>query len=206
MHLVLLGDSIFDNAAYTRGEPDVVSHLRDLLPRSATATLLAVDGAVIANVAAQLRRVPDDATHLVISAGGNDALANSDLLALPVKSTTEALELFRRRSEAFEREYAAMVDAALRHRKPLTLCTIYNGNLGGEEGRIARIALLLFNDAILRTAFARALPVVELRLVCTEPADYANPIEPSGRGGRKIAQAIVQSLAAEARASRVFAA
>jgi hypothetical protein len=31
-HVVLLGDSIFDNAAYTRGEPDVVGHLRDLLP------------------------------------------------------------------------------------------------------------------------------------------------------------------------------
>jgi lysophospholipase L1-like esterase len=204
MHIVLLGDSIFDNASYTRGEPDVVSHLRDLLPRADTATLLAADGAVVANVAAQLRRVPDDATHLVISAGGNDALSNSDLLALPVQSTTEALELFRRRSEAFEEEYAAMAGAALRRKLPVTLCTIYNGNLAPEEARIARIALLLFNDVILRTAFARALRVIELRLVCTEPADYANPIEPSGRGGRKIAQAIVRSVDASTNASRVF--
>jgi hypothetical protein len=33
-----------------------------------------------------------------------------------------------------------------------------------------------------------------LRLVCTEPSDYANPIEPSGSGGRKIALAIAASL------------
>jgi len=35
---------------------------------------------------------------------------------------------------------------------------------------------------------------VDLRLVCTEPSDYANPIEPSGSGGAKIARAIVASL------------
>jgi hypothetical protein len=38
------------------------------------------------------------------------------------------------------------------------------------------------------------LPAIDLRLVCTEPADYANPIEPSGRGGLKIAGAIARSL------------
>jgi hypothetical protein len=31
-HIVLLGDSIFDNAAYTQGESHVVTHLRTLLP------------------------------------------------------------------------------------------------------------------------------------------------------------------------------
>jgi hypothetical protein len=48
--------------------------------------------------------------------------------------------------------------------------------------------------------------VIDLRLVCTEPADYANPIEPSSRGGEKIAQAIMRSLglAAPTEASRVY--
>jgi hypothetical protein len=45
-HVVLLGDSIFDNSRYTRGEPDVVTHLRGVLPAGAQATLLAVDGTV----------------------------------------------------------------------------------------------------------------------------------------------------------------
>jgi hypothetical protein len=30
-HIVLLGDSIFDNAPYTRGGPDVISQVRQLL-------------------------------------------------------------------------------------------------------------------------------------------------------------------------------
>lgn len=30
-HITLLGDSIFDNAACTEGDPDVVTHLRSLL-------------------------------------------------------------------------------------------------------------------------------------------------------------------------------
>ena len=41
-----------------------------------------------------------------------------------------------------------------------------------------------------RAAFARSVPVIDLRLICTEPADYANPIEPSVQGGQKIASAI----------------
>jgi hypothetical protein len=58
------------------------------------------------------------------------------------------------------------------------------------------VALALFNDAIYRIAAEMRLPVLELRLVCTELGDYANPIEPSGQGGRKIARAIVQALGA----------
>jgi hypothetical protein len=44
-HVVLIGDSIFANAAYTRGTaPDVVTHLRRLLPDGTRATLVAIDG------------------------------------------------------------------------------------------------------------------------------------------------------------------
>jgi hypothetical protein len=73
-HVVLLGDSIFDNAAYVRGGPDVVRQLREMLPAGWSATLLAVDGAVTRSVPAQIARLPADATHLVLSVGGNDAL------------------------------------------------------------------------------------------------------------------------------------
>jgi hypothetical protein len=67
--------------------------------------------------------------------------------------------------------------------------------LADRGGLIAGMnALMMFNDVILRTAFERGVPVIDLRLVCTEPSDYANPIEPSGQGGRKIADAIVCAL------------
>jgi hypothetical protein len=101
-HIVLLGDSIFDNAAYTRGQPDVVAHLRSMLPDGWKATLLAVDGATTARLTPQLERVPSDATHLIVSIGGNDALGNIDMLSLPARSTAEALAIFADRVDRFE--------------------------------------------------------------------------------------------------------
>jgi hypothetical protein len=52
----------------------------------------------------------------------------------------------------------------------------------------------VFNDAILRVAAGHRLPVIELQIICTEPEDYANPIEPSGTGGAKIAAAIARGV------------
>ena len=97
MHVALLGDSILDNHAYTKGAPDVAGHLRQLLPGSAQATLCAVDGSTTSDLNLQIGRVPSDTSHIVISIGGNDALLNSDLLSTPVASTTEALSLFAKR-------------------------------------------------------------------------------------------------------------
>ena len=193
-HITLLGDSIFDNRRYTSGAPDVVEHLRDLLPRSWRATLCALDGSTAADLADQLAGVSPDSSHVVISVGGNDALLNSDLLATPVTSTTEALALFGDRIGQFEAVYRSAIDGAVALKRDTTVCTIYNGNLEADVAPLARVALMMFNDVILRVAFELGLRVIDLRLVCTEAADYANPIEPSGSGGRKIAQAIARSL------------
>jgi hypothetical protein len=195
-HIVLLGDSIFDNRAYTGGAPDVLGHLRETLPAPWRATLCAVDGSTAADLPKQFASVPSDASHVVISIGGNDALLNSDLLGAPVNSTAEALSLFGDRIALFEQSYRAAIDGTLAMRRDTTVCTIYNGNLEVREAALARVALMMFNDVILRIAFERSLRVIDLRLVCTESADYANPIEPSGRGGRKIAQAIARSIGA----------
>lgn len=196
-HIVLLGDSIFDNGAYTGREPDVVSHLRAALPGGWRASLCAVDGSTTRNLPAQLERIPPKASHLVVSIGGNDALRHSDLLALPVRSTTEALALFGERVERFEADYRAAIGRVLELDRPTTVCTVYNGNFSDpEHGRLASLALTLFNDAILRAAFDLGLSVIELRLICNEPGDYANPIEPSGPGGLKIARAIARAVGA----------
>ena len=96
-HIVLLGDSIFDNRSYTGGEPDVVTHLNQLLRSPWKATLRAVDGATTNELKSQCPHVPSDTSHIVVSIGGNDALMNSDLLATPVASTAETLALFSER-------------------------------------------------------------------------------------------------------------
>ena len=55
-HIVLAGDSIFDNQSYVKsGEPDVIKQLESLLAKGDKATLLAVDGAEIKDVEEQLK-------------------------------------------------------------------------------------------------------------------------------------------------------
>jgi hypothetical protein len=198
-HVVLLGDSIFDNAAYVGGGPDVVTQLGAALPSGWRATLLAVDGAVIDGVARQLDRLPADATDLVLSVGGNDALGHVGLLDRRARTGAEALTWFGEAAEQFARRYRtllARIAQGRRAQQRVAVCTIYNGNLHEEMRRAATAALGIFNDAITRAAREQRWPVIELRDLCTEPEDYANPIEPSVRGGEKIARAIASLVTA----------
>ena len=157
---------------------------------------------------AQLAALPADATHLVLSVGGNDALMASGLLDEPVYSSADALRLIGASVREFEGRYGAAVAACLAHALPLTVCTIYNGNFPDPDYRArAVVALTVFNDAILRTACAHGLDAIDLRAVCDLPQDYANPIEPSSVGGAKIARAISGVVTGSATpASRLFGA
>jgi hypothetical protein len=195
-HVVLLGDSIFDNAAYVAGAPDVVRQLREALPDGWKATLAAVDGGVVADVPRQLARVPDDATHLVISVGGNDALGQSGILEARAGSVAEVLDRLAAIQSQFRSGYAAMLDRVLQLGLPLAVCTVYDPRYPDPvRRRLSTVALGVINDAIMREAFARKLPLFDLRLICNEDSDFANPIEPSERGGRKIATAIASLVA-----------
>lgn len=196
-HIALLGDSSFDNASYTGKEPDVASHLRALVGPAVAVTLLAVDGSTTQSLAPQLDRIAATVTHAVLSVGGNDALLVAQLLDTPVRSTADALDLFGAAVDEFADNHAHAL-AALAARAPtakLVVCTIYEGNLGLPEGPRARIALKLWNDVIARNARRVGATLIDLRDVVSVPADFANPIEPSGEGGRKIAVAIARACA-----------
>jgi hypothetical protein len=190
-HLVLLGDSILDNAAYVGGGPDVISQVRAILPGRWKASLLAVDGSVTTDVKSQLRKLPADASHIVVSVGGNDALGHTDILDARSRSTAETLERLAEIATDFERRYNAMLDGVLAARRSAAICTIYYPRFPDRRlQRLSTTALTVFNDAILRAGFAAGVPVLDLRLICNEDIDYANAIEPSSHGGEKIARAI----------------
>jgi hypothetical protein len=193
-HLVLLGDSIFDNGSYVKpGEPDVIRQVKMKLPAGWTATLGAVDGAFAGDVAAEMAAMPSDATHLAISAGGNDALDQTHILLEGTTSIASALDRLADVSDQFQTTYHRMVQDVLKRGLPTMLCTIYEGNSPEPfHQRIQATALKVFNDIILREAIIAGLPVLDLRLVCSQPEDYANPIEPSAIGGDKIAAGIVR--------------
>lgn len=193
VHVVLLGDSVFDNSAYVPGAPDVAQQLRERLPSSGRVTLAANDGDVTADVKAQLRQIPADATHLAVSTGGNDALRYSGILDQDASSVGDVLEQLANVRDEFEQNYQTMLDGVMRLGVPTAVCTIYDARfVDPRQRRIASVGLTIFNDCITREASARGIALIDLRVICNEEQDFANEIEPSATGGEKIASTIAK--------------
>jgi lysophospholipase L1-like esterase len=173
--------------------------LQTLLGQGHRVSLLARDGDVLADVVAQVGRLQDlpvPPTRLVVSCGGNDVLGLAGSMQSPVRTVLAAAELLASWQARFRRDYRRMLNVVLSRGLPLAVSTIYDGVPGLAPG--LRTAIAPFNDVILREAAARRLPVLDLRLVCDHPGDYAasSPIEPSAQGARKIAAAIAEMVSA----------
>lgn len=195
-HLVLLGDSIFDNRAYVAGGPAVIDQVQQRVPQGWQATLLAVDGNTAAQIPKQLQRLPEDATHLVLSVGGNDALGCLPQLGAPAVNVVGALATLSAMLATFRQSYTAVMAELLALNKPLMVCTVYDSVPGLTDP--LKAALGMFNDVIVREAIRFGVPVLDLRMICTEPVDYSakSPIEPSSQGGAKLADRLVASVLA----------
>jgi hypothetical protein len=171
-NIVLLGDSIFDNAAYVHGGPDVIRQLNTIVPSDFKATLLAVDGSVTTDVLRQILKIPASATHLIVSVGGNDGLSRADILQRPARSVGDAVEQLAALRAEFCQNYRRMLSTLLALKQPLALCTVYDPHFPDLlMQRLTTTALNIFNDCILWEAITHGLPVIDLRLVCTEPED-----------------------------------
>jgi lysophospholipase L1-like esterase len=192
MHLVLVGDSIIDNAAYiAEGEPDVLHQVRERLGARGGATRLAVDGSVAADVKRQLGGLPSHATHLFVSVGGNDALQCMGMLTETAESTAEVLERFATIRDRFQTSYREMLESVLGPGLPTVLCTIYDPRFPDPRiQRSAVIGLAIFNDVITRLAGDAGVPLIDLRRLFDDARYYANPIEPSVAGGARLADVI----------------
>jgi hypothetical protein len=204
-HITLLGDSIFDNKSYVPDGSSVHEHLLDRLSQPDTASLVAVDGAVISSVLRQIERIPTDATHLVLSVGGNDALyLQSSVMGEASDSVHSSLGKMKASLKTFEQEYKQVMGELQKFDLPLIVCTIYDAVPGLDDASLAGLAII--NDIITRTAFKERLTLIDLRLLCDETVDYSeiSPIEPSHEGGRKICEAIIRVISGEPPPSQVF--
>jgi hypothetical protein len=189
-HLVLLGDSILDNAPYTTPKPDTAAHLRRLIGERWSVELLARDGARMAEMQEQVDLI-DGPAVAVLSIGGNDATRYIGMLGKPATSVGGVIGDFLAIADGFAPRYAAVVDALVPRVSRLVLCTLYDVRLEPPEAaRLVRLPIALINDRIIGVAIARGLEVIDLRAVCTEDADFTLQIEPSPQGAEKIARAI----------------
>ena len=186
-HLVLLGDSVFDNQAYVARGRAVVDHLRRTLPPSDRVTLLAMDGDGSQDIPDQLRRLPPDTTHLALSVGGNDVLGCLHAFNAPCRSVSEAFTHLNELQSQFASSYRSAVSMVARWQLPCVVCTIYD-QVPGLMPPLTT-ALSLFNDVITRELIRLRWGVLDLRDLLVDAEDYSavSPIEPSDGGGKKIA-------------------
>ena len=86
----------------------------------------------------------------------------------------------------------------LSHRNAVRLLGyVEGGSLSNDEQqKISNTALPIINDVILEGAVKAGLPVIDLKVIFDDVADYANEIEPSAVGGMKMAK-IIKEIACE---------
>ena len=185
MNIVLLGDSIFDNASYV-GDYESVSDLIKRSDLNADVCLLAVDGDVTTDVYKQLERFPQSSDYVFVSCGGNDALRSISILEEKASNVGSALDILYKAKEGFRLNYVGMLEAILKKHEKVAVCTIYSKVPGLSQS--ACTALALFNEVILEELTTRNLPIIDLRVVFNNEQDYStvSPIEPSKLGGEKI--------------------
>ncbi len=193
--LILIGDSIFDNAIYVAGGPSVSEQITiGLDPSNWTVELGAIDGATTPDVANQITADCPETAIIALSIGGNDALQHLGLLTDNNRILiSETLSKFYTIREEFRKNYQEALDYLLALGCPLIVCTIYNPDFNRDAQTkplqfTAEAALSFFNDVITQEALVRSIEIMDLRQICTESEDFANPIEPSCIGGQKIAE------------------
>ncbi|CAJ1353689.1 unnamed protein product [Effrenium voratum] len=133
VHVVLLGDSTLDNARYLdldAGDQTVEMLLsRRCAEMNWEMTMLAMDGSTLDDVAIrQVPVIPDAATHLLLSASGNDLLkllnevssADFSLSAL-ISAMTDGL---RQVTQKYRRILESMVSTGCH----IACCTVYQPN------------------------------------------------------------------------------
>jgi len=188
-HLVLLGDAL-QNIDLGAGEIESM-----LVPRPRNAWKMTVLQSPRTLVRGHTREIPDDATHVVISVEGAWAIEASGLLQTGTHSIREALGVMAEAADQFENIMATMIEAAREAGLPTVVCTLVPGRYPKPaEHRVATTALAIFNDRVVRRAFAASLPIVDLRMVCDEDGDYATETVLSRAGVRKAANVIRAAL------------
>jgi hypothetical protein len=201
-HLALLGDAL-QNIDLGEGAPE-----SSLVPQPRNPWKLTVLQAPEVLGQGPVRAIPRDATHVGVAIDGGWAIETSGLLKGSAQSIRGALEALASAADEFENIFARLIAAALETGLPTIICTLVPARyLESSQQQVAATALAIFNDRILRRAFAARLSIVELRLVCDEDGDYASETLLSRAGVRKVAnvaRAALYEISREPGRTRVY--
>jgi len=188
-HLVLLGDAL-QNIDLGEGQTESA-----LVPRPRNPWKLTVLQAPEVLRKDPVRAIPAEASHIGICVDGGWAIEASGLLQGGAQSVRGTLDALATAADEFEKIFGRLIAAAKETGLPTIVCTLVPARyVDPVQERAAATALAIFNDRILRCAFAAQLSIVELRLVCDENSDYASETLLSHTGVRKVANVARSAL------------
>jgi len=188
-HLVLLGDAL-QNIDLGKGQAESA-----LVPRPRNPWKLTVLQPPEVLRQGRVRAIPAEVSHIVICVDGGWAIDTSGLLQGDAQSVRGTLGELATAADEFEGIFARLIAAAKETGLPTIVCTLVPARyVDPVQERAAATALAIFNDRVLRQAFAAGLSIVELRLVCDEDSDYASETLLSRTGVRKVANVARSAL------------
>lgn len=188
-HLVLMGDAL-QNINLGQGEVESA-----LVPRPRNPWKLTILQPEQVLRPGPVRAFPQGATHVVICVEGGWAIETSGLLRGEARLVRDALDTLATAADEFENVFAGLIAAAQETGLPAVVCTLVPARYTEPaEQRSAATALAIFNDRVVRCAFAARLPIVDLRMVCDEDRDFATQTLLSSAGVRKAANVIRSAL------------
>jgi hypothetical protein len=182
--IVLLGDSILKNNVYVKKGVD--QFLNDSTDRDVLS--LAQDGAVIGTTYKQLEHIPGDlntnTTVCVLSVGGNNIIEDYIKGSHQIEDNEHLITLFDSYKDLVKRLREKMNKAAI------LLLDIYYPT--DEQYKEYYPLIGLWNQ--MQSEFADTGDVVKISKTLTQPRDFVFAIEPSDKGGKKIADSILSAV------------
>ena len=205
-HVVLLGDVLLE--AYSAIDKTPGKFENAVLPGTRNPWKLSVVSAAEVERAGSSLALPKDATHAIIFIEGNHAIEESGLLHGRPDAYGQTLQQLSLAADEFERTLERLIQVAQAARLVIMVCTMFPPNHNDPvRQRIACAALAVFNDRVTKRAAAAQVALIDLRLTCNEPDDYAKPTLLSKSGVQKVANVIrfaMYELDAGARRCEVF--
>mmetsp|Transcript_22019 Transcript_22019/g.51669 ORF Transcript_22019/g.51669 Transcript_22019/m.51669 type:complete len:321 (+) Transcript_22019:88-1050(+) len=188
VHIVLLGDSTLDNSRHV----DV--SIQKLLAAECSAmgwecTFLAQDGANLDDVAMkQLGRIPDSATHVILSVSGNDLLRLLNELSADSFAPRAVYKAVTVRLDDICQKMRQVLQSVTAIGCHVACCTVYAPQFDQVLLKmLVSTSLAVHNGRIRKMARDMGLSLIDLAFICTQPSDFANALELSTRGGNKVA-------------------
>mmetsp|Transcript_2740 Transcript_2740/g.4118 ORF Transcript_2740/g.4118 Transcript_2740/m.4118 type:complete len:296 (+) Transcript_2740:37-924(+) len=196
VHIVLLGDSTLDNGRYlnlARGELSVEKLLqKKCMERGWEMTVLAQDGSMLEDVRyRQLPLIPDRATHIVISATGNDLLSLLNQMVVANFTMSSVYQVIGTRLGQLGEEYRNFLKDLKSMGCHLCVCTHQHPNFNHIFFKtLAIFGLGLHNNRIKTISEELDFSVIDIANMLEGKEDFANPLEMSTRGGSKLVENI----------------